>query len=389
MSEQKYRVLIVDDDPDVRELLGDQIFNPTRYEVFYATDGIEGVAKVEKHQPDLIYLDLVMPGLSGKDMLVGIKSRKYEGAIIVGVKRGNEPEAIEAFRFGATDYITKPIREAEMMSVVSRAMSDVRLRRERQELMRRLQNNKEQLEVQLKQISALVTLGKRLTSIHSLDEMFEAVLGGAIEMTGADHATVLLYDGERERLVLRAGKNMTLVMQDKLGDTVRDELASLVMTSHEAAIVSDDALRRFKISRDIYAAIYAPLVMSERPIGVLTVGNHRKRQAFDEKLGNLVKALADYTAIAIMNARLFAALEQRAQATEKSYRELAARDQKIAGQLHAPLGNIEQQLAQIAGQNLPPEIRQQLKKLGGQTREIREFVRQMRPLEQREQRPSS
>ena len=131
MGKQLDRVLIVDDDPDVRDLLMDQIFSPKKFEVYEAKDGAEGLAIVKRHRPDLIYLDLIMPGLTGKDVLVGLKSQQFQGPIIVGVKRGNEPQAIEAFRFGATDYIAKPIREAEMMSVVQRALADLQLRKER------------------------------------------------------------------------------------------------------------------------------------------------------------------------------------------------------------------------------------------------------------------
>jgi two-component system NtrC family sensor kinase len=383
MPKQLDRVLIVDDDPEIRDLLKDQVFNPGQYEVFEARDGVEGLAMVEKHKPDLIYIDLVMPGLSGKDMLVGIKARAYNGPIIVGVKRGNEKDAIETFRFGATDYITKPIREAEMMSVARRALADVRLRKERDELLGQLRRSNTELEARLKELTTLANLGQTLTAMHSLEEMFDAVLSGAIAVTDADYASLILYEPESNQLLLRAGKNMTLVMQEKLGEPIRDELAKLVMTSQQPLVVEGEGLQRFKLSRDILATIYAPMVVHGKAIGVLTVGNHRKRKGFAERLKDVVNALADYAAIAIVNARLFNALEQRAKSLETAYLELQARDKKISTGVYAPLNQLQASLQQLSGSSkMSPQLQAQLVQLSQQTEQMLKLIGQLMPSEQ-------
>lgn len=377
MAKQRERVLIVDDDPEVRDLLMDQIFNANQFEVFEASDGIQGLEMVSKRQPDLIYLDLVMPSLTGKDMLVGLKSRQYNGPIIVGVKRGNEQSAIEAFRFGATDYITKPIREAEMMSVVQRALADVRLRKERNDLMVQLTQSNQALEARLNQLTTLQKLGKTLTSMQSLDGMFDAVLLGALDVTAADHATLILLDENSNQLVLRAGKKMTLVMQEKLGEPINDELARMVMLSQEPLVVEGDSLKRFKIARDILATIYAPLIVHGKAIGVLTVGNHRKRSGFDQSLTAVVTALADYAAVAIVNARLFATLDKRAKA---AYNDLQNREQQLNEGVLAPLKQAFDKL-QESGKiaKLPDAAKTQIQQIQQQIEQIRQFIVKTRP----------
>jgi two-component system NtrC family sensor kinase len=325
-----------------------------------------------------------MPSLSGKDMLVGIKAHNYRGPIIVGVKRGNEKDAIEAFRFGATDYITKPIREAEMMSVAQRAMADVRLRRERDELLEQLQRSNAELEARLKELTTLARLGQTLTAMRSLEEMFDAVLSGALAVTEADHATLLLQDPDSGQLMLRAGKNMTLVMQEKLGEPIRDELAKLVMTSQQPLVVEGEGLKRFKLGRDLLATVYAPMVVHNRAIGVLTVGNHRKRKGFADRLGGVAATLADYAAIAIVNARLFNALEHRAKSLENAYTELQARDMKISGGVYRPLGHLRDQLQQMASSpKLSPQMQAQLAQLTQQAEQIRQIIAQLMPSEQK------
>ncbi len=378
MSKQMERVLIVDDDVEVRDLLKDQIFHPTQYEVLEARDGVEGVAMVEKRRPDLIYIDLVMPGLTGKDMLVAIKSRQYTGPIIVGVKRGSEKDAIEAFRFGATDYITKPIREAEMMSVVQRALADVRLRKERDGLTEQLRKSNIELEARIKELTTLSTLGQTLTAMRGLDEMFDAVLAGALAVSGADYATLLLQEPNSADLILRAGKNLTLVMQEKLGEPMRDELAKLVMTSQQPLVVEGDGLKRFKLSRDILATVYAPMVVNGKAIGVLTIGNHRRKKGFENRLGEVINSLADYAAIAIVNARLFNALEQRAKSLEAAYNELKTRDQKISSGVFMPLGQMQETLASLASiPKLSPQLAAQLLHLTQQAEQMRLLIGQL------------
>lgn len=378
MSKQMERVLIVDDDVEVRDLLKDQIFHPTQYEVLEARDGVEGVAMVEKRRPDLIYIDLVMPGLTGKDMLVAIKSRQYTGPIIVGVKRGSEKDAIEAFRFGATDYITKPIREAEMMSVVQRALADVRLRKERDGLTEQLRKSNIELEARIKELTTLSTLGQTLTAMRGLDEMFDAVLAGALAVSGADYATLLLQEPNSADLILRAGKNLTLVMQEKLGEPMRDELAKLVMTSQQPLVVEGDGLKRFKLSRDILATVYAPMVVNGKAIGVLTIGNHRRKKGFENRLGEVINTLADYAAIAIVNARLFNALEQRAKSLEAAYNELKTRDQKISSGVFMPLGQMQETLASLASiPKLSPQLATQLLQLTQQAEQMRLLIGQL------------
>jgi DNA-binding response OmpR family regulator len=88
-----------------------------------------GLEQVGQSSPDLIILDLVMPGLSGADFLVALNARGYSGPIIVEAKRGSEAMAIDCFRLGATDYLTKPLRGRGLAD--HRAWpGQVRLRRE-------------------------------------------------------------------------------------------------------------------------------------------------------------------------------------------------------------------------------------------------------------------
>ncbi len=371
MSRQPDKVLIVDDDPDVRSLLRDEVLTADRFQVFEAKDGPEGLEQVRSQNPDLILLDLVMPGLSGADFLVALNAQGYAGPIIVETKRGNEAMAIDCFRLGATDYLTKPLREAEVLQVIERGLKEVRLRRERRELLERLQESNKQLEARIRSLTTLGSVGKSVSGMLDMDQLFAHLLEAAVSLSGADHATLLLREDDSNHLLLRAGKNMTLVMQERLGEAVNDDIASLVMTSGEPLLIAGDTLKRFRASSDLFAAIYAPLMIQGKAIGVLTVGNHRKRRIFDNSMPGLLEILAGYAAIAIVNARLFTALERRARNVEQAYEELkvkeASRERAMAGivSLQQSLVEVRSDLTRLMRESgaLPKKVSEPLSEL--------------------------
>jgi len=364
-TSQRDKVLIVDDDPAVRSLLREQVLDAGRFEVFEAQDGPEGLTHIKANPPDLIVLDLVMPGLSGTDFLVALNAQGYSGPIIVATKRGNEAMAIDAFRLGATDYLTKPLREAEVLRAIEHGLSEVRLRRERRDLMDQLQQSNKQLERRVKELTTLSSIGKSVTTVFDLQQLFTQVLEAAIFMTEADHATLLLHDEQSNQLILRTGKNLTLVMQERLGEAISDDIATLVMASGQPLAAMGDNLRRFHVSTDLQAAIYAPLMLKGKAIGVMTVGNHRKRRGFDENLSQVMGILADYAAIGIANARLFNTIEQRARSTERAYEELKTRDMRRERllnnvlSLRQPLLTLQDDLKRLSGVSaatMPPTL---------------------------------
>ncbi|NDJ76708.1 MAG: response regulator [Chloroflexi bacterium] len=355
------RILIIDDDPETRTLLREQVFASSDFVVGEAKDGPDALQALPQFKPDLVVLDLQLPGLSGRDMLVGIKSQGFHGPIIV-IAEGRDAQtaqtAIEAFRLGASDFVTRPLRETEVLAAVERGLAEVRLRRDRTQLMTQLQHSNQQLETRIRQLTTLYDIGQSVTAMHNLEGLFDGVLEGALSMTNADHALLLLRDDQSERLILRAGKNLPLAMLDRVGEAVQDQLADLVMTSREGLVVAGDSLRRFAVSRDLNAVAYVPLTIQTNAIGVLAVGNHESQTSFTDEHNRLLRMLADYAAIAIVNARLFRMLEERARLMESSFEELRSRDaqrgrqlQIVLSRLHQPLVEIEAEVNRIAQGN--------------------------------------
>ncbi len=355
MAEQPETILIVDDDAELRALLHDQVFAPHNYRVLEAKDAPDALALLSDEQPDLILVDLRLPGLSGHDLMFALRAQGYRGPVVAMGDHNSPRAATEALRLGATDYLTKPLREAEVLAAVERGLTEVRLRRQRDALRRELEHTQEVLDEQANALAIVYTIGQEVAALGELDEVFDVALEGARELTDADHAFLLLRDDRSRRTILRAGHNLPLTLLDRLGEPINDRLAELVMTSRQELVVAGDALKRFKASRDLYAAVYVPLVVRERALGVLAVGNYQQQVAFEYYHARLLRTLADYVAVALLSARLMYLSERRAQALEAARQELREREglyerrlRKVLAQFYQPLVAVENELARLA-----------------------------------------
>lgn len=116
---KKPTVLLVDDDPDIREFV---TFNLEKegYSVVTAKDGAEGVEAAKKHRPDLILLDVMMPGMDGIEACEAIRSNPDIATTLIAFlsARGEDYSQVAGFDAGADDYITKPIRPKVLASRV-------------------------------------------------------------------------------------------------------------------------------------------------------------------------------------------------------------------------------------------------------------------------------
>ena len=88
------------------------------YKVECVTDGNDGLAWLEKHSPDLIVLDLMLPGLNGFEVLKRYRTRGGSAAVLILSARDQEVDKVQGFRIGADDYVVKPIGVLEFLARV-------------------------------------------------------------------------------------------------------------------------------------------------------------------------------------------------------------------------------------------------------------------------------
>ena len=130
---QKEKILVIDDEPDM--LRGCQKFlEAAGYAVVVTESGETGVALFETENPDLIIVDLKMPGMDGMAVLQSIMARDQEAVVIVFTGYGTIEGAVEAIRAGAFDFVQKPFDPDEFLIVIERALKLRRVRMENRAL---------------------------------------------------------------------------------------------------------------------------------------------------------------------------------------------------------------------------------------------------------------
>jgi DNA-binding response OmpR family regulator len=113
----KGRILIVEDNPDLAFGLRNNL-EIEGYEVRWADDGPKGVAEVKAWKPDLVILDLMLPGMDGFRVLRTVRDAGFVNPVLMLTARGEEHDKVMGLRSGADDYVTKPFGVLEVLARV-------------------------------------------------------------------------------------------------------------------------------------------------------------------------------------------------------------------------------------------------------------------------------
>jgi len=116
----KAEILIIDDEPQIRKLL-EITLESNDYKVLQAETGKEGVIQAASHPPELILLDIGLPDKSGHEILKELR-QWYNKSIIILSVQNNETDIVTALDNGATDYLSKPFRTAELLARIRSAI---------------------------------------------------------------------------------------------------------------------------------------------------------------------------------------------------------------------------------------------------------------------------
>jgi DNA-binding response OmpR family regulator len=111
------KLLIVEDEPSILRGLADQ-FRREGYEVSAEADGDAGYAAIARDAPDLILLDLMLPGMSGYEICRRLRQQGNQTPILMLTARGAEADRVLGLDLGADDYVTKPFSLRELMARV-------------------------------------------------------------------------------------------------------------------------------------------------------------------------------------------------------------------------------------------------------------------------------
>jgi DNA-binding NtrC family response regulator len=156
---RRLKVLVVDDEEAMREVLGMRL-ESWDYEVQVAATGTEGRRLADEYNPDLVISDVVMPGLSGLELLSALKVSDPQRPVILITAQGNIDLAVEAMKQGAQDFLTKPLDYAKLKAILEAAGKERDLAQNARKLASRLEHSKG--------LGAFVGLSRRMREVYDL-----------------------------------------------------------------------------------------------------------------------------------------------------------------------------------------------------------------------------
>ncbi|MCL4529432.1 MAG: response regulator [Chloroflexi bacterium] len=384
MAASGERILVVESDPDISELIARQALKPLGYNVTVVGEAASAIKQAVQTPPDLIIANLNLPGLSGKDLLAALTSQGIRAPLVILAEKGQEQNVIQAFRLGAVDVVFWPSRDAEIVRVVERSLQQTRETRARLQLDQQLQSTNQELQRRLRELTIILSIGKAAISITDQRQLFDRIVEGALQVSEGDIGWLMLRDDKTRNYLLTAYRNLPDGWAKKLNQPLDDGISSLAAFSGESLTINGAPLEKFKVAALGKSAAVVPLKVQNEVIGLLLVVRKADRE-IERSAQSLLEAVADFASISLVNSRLFRTIEQTAEAARlnektrdamletlcKSIREemqvsmypLDALVSGASGPLSGPqeqtlktIQNSLQRLSRAAEKTIPPDV---------------------------------
>ena len=323
-------VLLIDDNQTNLALLS-KYLKGAGYRQLIARDGMTAIQKAQRYRPDIILLDIMMPGVNGFETCRRLKasSQTRDIPVIFMTALSDTKDKLRGFQVGGVDYITKPLQHEE---VLARVGNHLNLRKLNQNLLSQnvhlqhmtaeLQLANEALSKRNVQLEVSSEVGQQITSILDLTELLERVVAliqtkfayyfVGVWLLNEDQSGVVLHAGQSEQLGSQSGYEIGLVQATSpIVRVVQRGKYDLIEDFAE-----NTAYFPFETLSDARSELALPLHVGQETIGVLDIVSDQIA-AFSnvDRVG--LQSLADQIAIAIRNAQLYE-IEQRRRSLAES-----------------------------------------------------------------------
>jgi DNA-binding response OmpR family regulator len=310
-------ILIVEDSDEIHKFLGQLVLERAGYNVLYAENGVAGLLAAHEHNPDLIIMDIHLPGKSGLDVLRELQDEGSTIPAIVMTSYGSEENILQALRLGAKDFIQKPFSRYEVLDAVEKALAELRWQRERVRMNQALEGANRQLQEQLTAWSNLNVIGQAITATLDETDVQRRLMWGINELMSVEAGSLFLLDEEKDELVLQITLKGMLERKGGFRLKMGRGIAGWVAQHEEPALVPDvrhDPRYYSQMDKQtgsiVRSVLAVPLKIKGKILGVLQVVNPSgAKEQFAQSDVELLEALAASVAVALENARLYAKMK--------------------------------------------------------------------------------
>lgn len=292
------RILIVDDERVIREILAD-FLSLEGYVVRTVEDGEEALKELQRRSYNLVISDLKMPRMGGLELIQQVTELGIPVLTVIMTGFGTVESAIEAMKQGAYDYILKPFKVEEVVHIVQRGLERQRLQREN---------------IRLKDALSIYKISEAIATSLSLEKVLDLVLDSTIEAVDADVVSLVLQepgkaaDPSSARFVEQMRKTSARATPEDTAPSLNYEEVLPLFEEDRPLLVHGARAHRFLAGptpKRLVSFCSIPLKLKGGIVGMLNAYSYTRGNKFSEGHRKMLYVLGSRAAVSIENARLY------------------------------------------------------------------------------------
>lgn len=308
-------ILIVDDTPEVREILSDML-QVSNHRCVQACSVAEALELLAQTCIDLVLTDMQMPGGSGLDLIERLRAIDDTIPVILITGFPSVDTAVDAMKRGAVDFIAKPFDFHNVRHLVAKALRERHLRKENRRLQADankaavIEKLNRELNSRLEELTRLYSISEAMTNFMDTQAIFDQVVKIASEITGAHRVSLMLMDRNRRNLRIRAHLGLTAEVVKSTKVRVGEGIAGKV--ARTGIPLRIDRHGRAPNGQSHAAEMYEsdnslslPLFIGDNTFGVLNLTNKPGRTDFTDKDEQILRILLEKAGGRLENQALY------------------------------------------------------------------------------------